>query len=103
MVATRHRFYIPFAFACAIHGGLFSGLVWFGLTHMVNTPNSSMPLPGIETACEVLLFSWPIWAIVLWWSSKKWYHVLLPLFLGFAGLSPGLLILLALAGMGHNC
>jgi len=103
MPIVRHRFYTPFAFGCVIHGAAFSALVWFGLSHMVGTPNSIMPLPGIETTCEVLFFSWPAWALILLWSSKRWFHIFLPLVVGFVGLSPGLFILLAMSAMGHNC
>ena len=100
---SRHRFYTPFAFACVIHGAAFSAMVWFGLNYMVSTPNSTMPLPGIETACKVLLFGWPAWVIPLLWSSKRWFHIFLPLGVGFAGLSPGLFMILVMSAMGHNC
>jgi hypothetical protein len=103
MPIARHRFYVPFAFAGVIHGAAFSALLWFGLTHMVSTQNSSMPLPGVQTTCEVLLFIWPVWVPALLWSCKRGFHIFLPLGLGFVGLAPGLFYLLVMLSMGHNC
>lgn len=103
MSIARHRFYRPFAFACVIHGAAFSAVLWFALTHNDGTPNSIKPFPGIVTTCEILLFSWPIWIVALLWSCKKWFHIFLPLGLGFVGLAPGLFYVWVMSAMGRNC
>jgi hypothetical protein len=98
MLTLRGRLYPVTSCATIIHALCFSSIVWYLTVNLSHTPEETHRSDILVVVCKSLLFSWPIWTLLLWRCREGHKgRIIIPLILGVIALLPGILLWYAMA------